>query len=61
MTFTDVMYAMGDGATASFGAIEALGNIPNYTILVGGFVGLVIWLRMQGKFSKESEQNGTLE
>ena len=61
MTVGDVLVAIGDLIYSTFGILEAGGNLVNYTFLIGGFVGLFIWLRMQANYNKEAEQAGTLK
>lgn len=61
MSSTDFFEGIGDLVYSTFGLLEAGGNFVNYTFLVGGFVGLFIWLRMQANFNKEAEANGTLK
>ena len=37
--------------------LEPLGDLPNLIFLILLFVGLFVWLRMQGKFNAEAEAN----
>lgn len=41
--------------------LEPLGNIPNYSFIVLGFVGLFIWLKMQKKYNEEAKSTGHLK
>lgn len=41
--------------------IEPSENLPNKLFIAGGFLGLFYWIRLQGKFNKEAEKNGTLK
>lgn len=45
----------------TFGILESLGNLPNWTFITIGMVGMFYWLRLQGKFNKEAAANGTLK
>ncbi len=58
---TDFIYWLGDAFYAFFGALEKLGNVPNYAFIVLGFVGLFIWLNMQKKFNNKAKQDGSLK
>lgn len=61
MTFGDIAVAIGDIIQSSFVLLEAGQNYVNYTFLIGGFVGLFVWLRMQSNFNKEAERTGGLK
>ena len=55
-------YALGDFFYWLFeNTLEPLGNLPNNAFILLGFVGLFIWLKMQGKFNAEAKANGTLK
>ncbi len=49
-TFDTVLVPVGD---ASFN--------PNSLFIIGGFVGLFVWLKMQGDFNRKAEQEGGLK
>ena len=55
MTYTDFVYAIGDGILWTTDILfENVGNIFNYSAVVLGFVGLFIWLRLQAKYNREA-------
>ena len=33
-------------------------DMVNMLVVLGGFVGMLIWLRMQGKYNKKAEEEG---
>ncbi len=53
----DIVIPIGDFLVWSFGGLEFLRNLPNMIFLALGFVGLIIWLRMQSKYNKEAANN----
>lgn len=58
----EFVYGLGDVFSWIFeNTLAPLGNIPNWTFIVLGFVGLFIWLRMQARFNDEAKANGTLK
>lgn len=58
----EFFYVFGDFFMWLFeNTLEPLGNIPNNAAILLGFVGLFIWLRMQGRFNAEAKANGTLK
>ncbi len=61
MSSTDVFVGIGDLVSSTFVLLEAGGNFVNYTFLIGGFVGLFIWLKMQANYNKEAAANNTLK
>lgn len=38
----------------TFGILETLANTPNNIFIVGGFVGLIYWCWIQGKYNKQA-------
>ncbi len=53
-----LVYPLQDGFNWLFeNTLEPLGNIPNYTFIVLGFVGLFTWLSYQAKYNKEAESD----
>ena len=65
MSYTDVMYGIGDLATASYAGLRALGSGPygwfNW-LLIGIGIGMMVWwMNQMLKYDKEAEQNGTLK
>jgi hypothetical protein len=57
---TELAYSLGDLFQWTFGILIALGNIPNYLIIVLGFVGLFYWLNLQKKYSRDDKEAGRL-
>ncbi|MFI5203650.1 MAG: hypothetical protein ACHQF2_04070 [Flavobacteriales bacterium] len=45
----------------TFGILESLGNFPNWSFIVIGFVGLFYWLWLQGKYNRQAAANGTIK
>lgn len=59
---TELIYATGDFFYWIFeNTLEPLGNLPNWSFIVLGFVGLFYWLKTQKKFTEEAKANGTLK
>jgi hypothetical protein len=61
MTFTDIVYFIGEFLSSTFEILPALGNLPNYIFLVLGFVLLFIWIKVMNDYNQEAERNGTLK
>ncbi len=60
MTFTDIMYATGDGFQWMFKFMKGIGNGPNivfWVIIIGLFL---FWLSRLANYNKEAKENGTL-
>ncbi|PKR81947.1 hypothetical protein CW751_01010 [Brumimicrobium salinarum] len=58
MTYTEIVEATGDGLLWTTEILfENVGNIFNYGVIVLGFVGLFIWLRLQAKYNREAANN----
>jgi hypothetical protein len=59
---TDFFYALGDFFMWLFeNTLEPLGNLPNWSFIVLGFIGMFIWLKMQKDFNAEAKSKGTLK
>lgn len=58
---TDFIYWLGDVFYAFFGLLKKMGNIPNYTFIALGFVGLIYWLNLQKKYNKKAQKEGSLK
>lgn len=57
----DLFYAIAKAVEKSFVMfLEPLENHFNYAVIVLGFIGLFIWLRMQSKYTKKAKDNGTI-
>jgi len=61
MTFTDIVYLIGDLLSSTFEILPVLGNLPNYIFLVVGFILLFIWIKVMNDYNQEAERNGTLK
>lgn len=60
MTYTEFVEALGDGLLWTTEILfETVGNIFNYAVIVLGFVGLFIWLRLQAKYNREAANDPT--
>lgn len=59
MSYTDFIYALGDGilGTTSFLFETNIGYIFNYLVLLVGFIGAIYWLRIQAKAQREERAN----
>ena len=57
MNLNDILVPVEDLLTWTFQIFEVIGNSFNYAVIILGFVGLFIWLRMQMKYNKEAEGN----
>lgn len=40
--------------------LEPMTNWFNWLCILGGFIGIYIWLRMQKKFTAKAQQEGTI-
>ena len=58
---TDFFYAFGDFCQAIFRRMPKLGNIPNVTMIIIGFMALFLWVRRMDKYNKEAEEKGGLK
>ena len=61
MTWTDIFNGLGHFFQWTFKLMEALGNGPNVIFWIIIVSLLFVWLRMQAKFNKEADKNGTLK
>ena len=60
MTYTELVNATGDGLLWTTSALfENIGNVFNFAVIVLGFVGLFIWLRLQAKYNREADADPT--
>lgn len=58
MNSTDVLVSIGDFILWTTELLfENIGNLFNDSMIVLGFIGLFIWLRIQHKYNKEAENN----
>lgn len=56
----EAIWAVGDLLEMVLTPFDWIGNTFNDVVLLGGFVGMFIWLRMQGKLTKKAKDEGTL-
>lgn len=60
MTYSELVEATGEGLLWTTELLfENVGNVFNYAVIVLGFVGLFIWLRLQAKYNKEADADPT--
>jgi len=52
---TDIFLALGDFLEKAINILPALGNGPNYLIILAMFGFLVFWILQLKKFNKEEE------
>lgn len=58
MTSTDILVSIGDFILWTTEILfENIGNLFNDAMIVLGFIGLFIWLRLQNKYNKEAANN----
>lgn len=57
MNLNDIAYALQDVIYWTFDFIPSFSWVNN-VILLGGFVGVGAWLKMQGDFNKIEEKDG---
>lgn len=57
----DIVYPIQDLLEWTFQILPELGNIPNVLVILGGFVGLGIWLKMQADYNKKPEKDGYIK
>ena len=41
--------------------LEPIGDGFNWICIVGGFIGMFVWLKMQGSFNKEAKRTGGIK
>ena len=57
MNVNTLIEPIGDLMVWTFGIFEFIGNSFNWLVIIGGFIGLFIWLFMQKKYNAEAENN----
>jgi hypothetical protein len=58
MTSTEILVSIGDFILWTTELLfQNVGNLFNNAMIVLGFIGLFIWLRIQYKFNKEAENS----
>jgi hypothetical protein len=57
----DIVYPIGDLLQWTFEFMPLLGNLPNILVILGGFVGLFIWIKMQSDYNKKPEKDGYIK
>lgn len=58
---TDFFNGFGELCIKLFKYMPMIGNKYNYFMIVVGFIALLIWLWVQGNYSKAARNNGTIE
>ena len=59
MNLQDIISPLAKATEASFAILEGgLPNLINWGCIFLGLIGLVFWLRLQGRYNKEANQNG---
>lgn len=62
MTFTDVMYWLGDCFEYCFKLLKWLGNNHlNLIFLIIGFIATGIWFKMQADYNRKAKEQNTLK
>ncbi len=62
MNLNSILRGIGEVITWTFDTVLVpLGQLPNYAFIALGGFGLFLWLSMQNKYNKKSEQEGTLK
>ena len=58
MSSTEILVAIGDFILWTTQIVyENIGNLFNDAMIVLGFIGLFIWLRLQHKYNQEAQNN----
>ncbi|MFT5183800.1 MAG: hypothetical protein ACI84C_000927 [Flavobacteriales bacterium] len=61
MNLQDIITPLAKITEASFAILEGqLPNLVNWGCIVLGLVGLVYWLKLQGRYNKEAKQGGRI-
>lgn len=55
MSSADFFWGLGDLFQIVLSPLDWVGNMVNYSFIVLGFVGMLIWLNKQNKFNKAAE------
>lgn len=62
MNMNSILRVIGDILTWTFDTVLVpLGQLPNYAFILLGFVGLFLWLSMQGKYNKKAQEEGGIK
>ncbi len=57
----DIVYPIQDFLEWIFSFMPLLNNWPNILIIIGGFIGLGIWIKMQSDYNKKPEKDGYIK
>ena len=60
MNFQGLLYPLADFFVLTFDLVMPMADMINWLCVVLGFVGMLFWLRLQGKYNQKAEQEGTL-
>lgn len=59
MNLQDIINPIGKVTEASFAILEGeFPNLVNWGCIVLGLIGLVFWLKLQGRYNKQAKQDG---
>jgi len=58
----EVLRFIGNIITWTFDTLLVpAGQMPNILFIIIGFVGMFLWLKMQGDYNRKAKQNGTIK
>ena len=61
MNLQEILAPLADLMVGSFETLLVpMSNLVNWGSIVLGIVGMLIWLRMQAKYNKQAEREGTI-
>lgn len=61
MNLQSLIYPLGQAIEGSFESLLVpVSDGFNWLVILGGFIGLAIWLRMQSAYTAKAKQEGTL-
>ncbi|MCC6691450.1 MAG: hypothetical protein IT235_07950 [Bacteroidia bacterium] len=58
---TDFFNGFGHLCQKFFKIMPSIGNKYNFFMIAVGFTAMIIWLWVQGRYTKEARENGTME
>lgn len=58
---TDFFNGFGHLCQKFFKIMPHIGNKYNFFMIVVGFIAMIIWLWVQGQYSKKAQEEGTME
>lgn len=61
MNLQEIIEPLGVFLESTFeGVLMPISNLFNWAVIVGGFVGLFVWLKMQSDYNKKAEKEGNI-